>query len=175
MSSSDEKSEILKKLCTENAESFAKDSSENGQRLYISLLTIRDTIEQIWPTVTHMREVAAKYDFDENTPGNGFRSFVGIFDSAINYATELNQKVATKKDGLLFIKNFVAKWVASEKVISAVRLILCLFKGYRMLCAFICKFVFVFWSFRNVDYVEWWWGVVSKGGSYRRADFGAQW
>lgn len=109
MSSPEEKSELLKKLCEENAESFAKDSSENGQRLYVSLLSIRDTIEQIWPTVTHVREIAFKYDFDENTPGNGFRSFVGIFDSAVNYAIELNNKVVSKKDGLIFMKNFVAK------------------------------------------------------------------
>lgn len=109
MSSSEEKSEILKKLCTENAECFAKDSSENGQRLYISLLSIRDTVQQIWPSVTRIRQVAPKYDFDEQTAGNGFRSFVGVFDSAINYAIELNQKVAAKKDGLIFIKNFVAK------------------------------------------------------------------
>lgn len=107
--SATEQSELLKKLCLENAECFTKDSSENGQRLYISLLSIRDTVEQIWPTVTRLRDVASKYDFDENTPGNGFRSFIGVFDSAINYAIELNKKVAAKKDGLIFIKNFVAK------------------------------------------------------------------
>lgn len=109
MSSFAEKSELLKKLCVENAECFVTDSSENGQRMYISLLAIKDRIEEIWPTVTNVRELVPKYDFDENTSGNGFRSFVIVFDSAVDYAIELNKKIAAKKDSILFIKNYVAK------------------------------------------------------------------
>lgn len=101
--------EVLKRLCSENAEYFAKDSSENGQRLYISFLAIKETLDQVWPALTRVREVAPRYDFDENTPGNGFRSFVGVFDSAIAYAVELNKKVAAKKDSLLFQKTIVTK------------------------------------------------------------------
>lgn len=104
-----ERKETLKQLCTENAKYFAKDSSENGQRLYISLLAIKETLDQVWPTVTHVRELAPNYDFDESTPGNGFRSFVGIFDSAIVYAIELNRKVAARRDSLLFQKSLVTK------------------------------------------------------------------
>lgn len=106
-----EPKEILKRLCSENAEYFAKDSSENGQRLYISLLAIKETLDQSWPTVTHVREVAPKYDFDENTPGNGFRSFIGVFDAAIIYAIELNKRVAAKRESLLFQKSFITRYV----------------------------------------------------------------
>lgn len=67
--------EELKELCSANSEYFAKDSSENGQRLYLSFLAIIDNIDLIWPKVLNIRKVAADYDFDEETPGNGYRSF----------------------------------------------------------------------------------------------------
>lgn len=107
--SPEENAELLKKLCVENAEYFSRDSSENGQRLYISFLGIKDTLEQIWPTVTHVREVSPKYDMDENSPGNGFRSFVSVFDSAVKYAIDLNNKVSSKREGLLFRKTDIKK------------------------------------------------------------------
>lgn len=105
-----EPKEFLKQLCSENAEYFVKDSSENGQRLYISLLAIKESLDQSWPTVTHIREIAPKYDFDENTPGNGFRSFIGIYDAAITYAIELNKRVDGKKDSVLFQKSLLTKY-----------------------------------------------------------------
>lgn len=108
-SEAQDQKEILKNLCAKNAEYFAKDSSENGQRLYISFLAIKEGVEQIWPTVSKVRDVSPKYDFDENTPGNGFRSFVSVFDSAIKYAIELNKKIISKRDSLLFQKAFVTK------------------------------------------------------------------
>lgn len=101
--------EQLKKLCSTNAEYFAKDNSENGQRLYISFLAIKDNIEQIWPTLANIRRVAADYDFDENTPGNGYRSFVSVVDSAISHAIELNKKTLLRRDSVLFRKTTVTK------------------------------------------------------------------
>lgn len=101
--------EQLRQLCAKNAEYFAKDNSENGQRLYISFLAIRDNIEQIWPTLSNIRRVAPNYDFDEKTPGNGYRSFVAVVDSAVSHAIELNKKTLARRDSVLFRKTSVTK------------------------------------------------------------------
>lgn len=101
--------EILKELCSANAEYFAKDSSENGQRLYLSLLSISDNIDLIWPKVLSIRQAAADYDFDAETPGNGYRSFLKVVDSALGYCIELNKKVSLRRDSVLFRKAVVTK------------------------------------------------------------------
>lgn len=107
----EQKHEELKKLCVTNAEYFAKDSSESGQRLYLSFLAIKDNIDLLWPKVLNIRKVAADYDFDEQTPGNGYRSFLDVVDSAFVYGIELNKRVSLKKDSVLFRKAIVAKYV----------------------------------------------------------------
>lgn len=101
--------EELKEQCAINAGYFAKDNSENGQRLYLSFLAIIDNIDSIWPKVLSIRKVAPDYDFDEKTPGNGYRSFLSVVDSAFAYGIELNKKVSLRRDSVLFCKTIVTK------------------------------------------------------------------
>lgn len=104
-----EQHEVLKDLCENNAKYFSKDNSENGQRLYISFLAIKDNIDAVWPTVIEIGEVAKRFDFDENTPGNGYRSFIKVMQSAINHGIQLNKKVCLKRDSVLFRKAILTK------------------------------------------------------------------
>lgn len=101
--------EALKDLCTNNALYFKDDNTENGQRLYTAFLAINDNIENIWPIILRIRSVASDYDFDENTPANGYRSFLKIFYSAVNYGIQLNKNVCLKRDSVLFRKAFFTK------------------------------------------------------------------
>lgn len=100
---------VLQDLCINNAEYFATDSSENGQRLYISFMCIRDTIASISPKITHITREAPHFDFDENTPGNGYRSFLSVLSSAVNYAIQLNKKVCLKRETTFFRKTQLTK------------------------------------------------------------------
>ncbi|XP_076257350.1 hormone-sensitive lipase isoform X1 [Rhynchophorus ferrugineus] len=110
--STDNKSDnikILKNLCSKNAEYFAKDSSENGQRLYISFLAIIDTLNVLYPQVLEVESRVSEFDLDESTPGNGYRSFISIFNMSVNYAIDLNQKILWRKNSILFRKTVLTK------------------------------------------------------------------
>lgn len=100
---------ILKSLCTSNADFFSKDRSENGQRLYISFLAIIDAIEALYPKVVDIGKRAEEFDFDENTPGNGYRSYINVFSIAVKYAIDLSQKIMWRRSSLLFRKTVLTK------------------------------------------------------------------
>lgn len=100
---------VLKEFCSTNADFFAKDSSENGQRLYISFLAIIDAVDMLLPRVLEVHKRVKEFDFDESTPGNGYRSYVRVVKLALKYAIDLNQKVLYKRSSLLFRKNVLTK------------------------------------------------------------------
>ncbi|KAG5869222.1 hypothetical protein JTB14_017442 [Gonioctena quinquepunctata] len=104
---------LLKDLCTNNADFFSKDSTENGQRLYISFLAIIDTVNEMWPKMLDIEKEVSYYDYDENTPGNGYRSFLLVADLAIELAIHWNEIVLKKRDSVLFRKSVVTKDVES--------------------------------------------------------------
>lgn len=48
----------------------------------------------------------SKYDFDEQTPGNGYRSFVAVVDASMEHAVQLCRQINVSKQSLLFRKGF---------------------------------------------------------------------
>lgn len=104
-----DKRNILKKLCTNNAEYFERDSSENGQRLYISFLAMNDSVDLLWPKIANIEQRISEFDFDEETPGNGYRSYLHVVNLAIDLAVDLNRKVLLRRDSVLFRKTTLTK------------------------------------------------------------------
>ncbi|XP_066257180.1 hormone-sensitive lipase isoform X3 [Euwallacea similis] len=104
---------ILKNLAITNSDFFSKDSSENGQRLYISFIAIIDALDALLPRVTEVQARAKEFDFNAETPGNGYRSFITVFRLALKYAIEVNQKIILKRSSLLFRKNVLTKEIES--------------------------------------------------------------
>lgn len=96
--------ETLVTLCTENGEAFRSDDSESGQRLSAAFFAMTDHINTLSPLVDEIRAVAPKYDFDENTPGNGYRSFVNIVDTFIIHGLKLAREVGSSKNNIFFRK-----------------------------------------------------------------------
>lgn len=103
----------LSESCSNNAIYFSTDSSENGQRLYISFLSIIDHLEQLTPKIEKIESCMHKFDFNENTPGNGYRSFISIVEGAIIYALDLALKIQQKRDSVLFRKTSLTKDIES--------------------------------------------------------------
>ncbi|XP_050315776.1 hormone-sensitive lipase isoform X2 [Anthonomus grandis grandis] len=103
------RAKLLKELCLSNSEFFAKDSSENGQRLYISFLAIIDALDNISPKINEVQKRVEEFDFDEKTPGNGYGSFVNVSNLALKYAIELNNKILWKRNSMLFRKQVLTK------------------------------------------------------------------
>lgn len=61
------------------------------------------------PLITEIEEFMAEYDFDASTPGNGFRSFLMVFESAVHHSMKLSKYVTENRSGLLFRTNIYMK------------------------------------------------------------------
>ncbi|XP_021913537.1 hormone-sensitive lipase isoform X3 [Zootermopsis nevadensis] len=102
---------VLKDLCTNNAQFFQQDESESGQRLNAGFLALIDQVDMIIPMVDDVRKIAPLYDFDEGTPGNGYRSFVSVIDKCVQHGVKLSRLVCDSRDSFLFRKTFYMREV----------------------------------------------------------------
>lgn len=101
--------EVLKDLCENNANYFAKDTTENGQRLYLSFMGIRENLDEVSQKMARIASEVHRFDFDEDTPGNGYRSFLSVANSAIDYGIALNKKICLKRASAFFRKTQLTK------------------------------------------------------------------
>lgn len=101
----------LNDLCEDNAGYFASDTTENGQRMNLAFLSIRDNVNESCSIVGELRDIAGFYDYDESTPGNGYRTFIFIYNLAVKHAIQINKKVLLKRDSVLFRKAYYTKEV----------------------------------------------------------------
>lgn len=96
----------LKIISTQNAEHFVKDTTENGQRLFISFSSMNEAVDQMWPKIIYIEGRVEEFDFDKDTPGNGYRSYLRVVKLAIELCITVNERVAQKKDSVLFRKGY---------------------------------------------------------------------
>lgn len=101
--------EALKSIILNNIDFFKSDDSTNGLKLHGALLGIIDQIDEARPLYQEVESFCKLYDYDENLKGNGYRSFLKIFDSAINHNFKILKYVTENRSGLLFRKNAYTK------------------------------------------------------------------
>ena len=77
--------------------------------MLFKFLGIIDHVNLIVPLVNNIKEVMSDFDFDEKTPGNGYRSFVAVVHSSFKHAFELSNYIAANKDSIIFRKGFYVK------------------------------------------------------------------
>ena len=112
VSDSDEKYKIVNELitmCMNNVEHYTTDKSFAGTRLCFNFEKMKDYLDKSVPVIKEIEEFAPYYDYDENTPGNGYRSFVFIFECALKYAMKTCQYITENRASLLFRKNLYLK------------------------------------------------------------------
>ncbi|XP_037948822.1 hormone-sensitive lipase-like [Teleopsis dalmanni] len=105
--------EKLLEQCQEQAVFFQDDSTERGQRLYAAFVAWQDFIRSANKLVLQIEEFAHKYDFDENTPGNGYRSFVSVTNACVVHGQEICKNLVTARSTVFFRKKFYMKEVES--------------------------------------------------------------
>lgn len=76
----------LKTIALKNEEFYKSDSSGNGTRLFECFTSIVQVLMSSRNSVEVVESFAGDYDFDENTPGNGYWSFLNIYFSALTGA-----------------------------------------------------------------------------------------
>ena len=101
--------EALKSIICNNIDYYKSDESTNGMKIHGAFLGIIDNLDEARPLVTEIEEFCELYDFDENTPGNGYRSFIKVFDCAINHTFKIVKYVTESRSSLLFRKNTYTK------------------------------------------------------------------
>ncbi|KAM8713679.1 hypothetical protein ACLKA7_013925 [Drosophila subpalustris] len=97
--------------CREHAAYFAKDPTEYGQRLHAAHIAWQDFIVLANRLVLQIDAFAHEYDFDESTPGNGYRSFIYVTNACISHGRSICQQLLTTRDTLFFRKKFYMKEV----------------------------------------------------------------
>lgn len=101
--------EALKSIICNNIDYYAKDESTNGLKLHAAFLGIIDQLEEARPLLDTIQLFCKDFDYDENTPGNGYRSFIKVFDAAINHTSKIVKHVTENRASLLFRKNNYTK------------------------------------------------------------------
>lgn len=101
--------DAFKDLCINNANYFETDDSENGQRLHGAYIGLIDHLANARNYVTKIRTFVHEYDFNENVPGNGYRSFLLVVRSCINHGIKLSSYVMQHRSSILFRKSMYMK------------------------------------------------------------------
>ncbi|XP_046663847.1 hormone-sensitive lipase-like [Homalodisca vitripennis] len=96
--------DVLKELCLNNVEYFKSDESTIGKKFCESFKALHNNVVSIYPIVDEIRKVAPYYDFNQNTQGNGYRSFVTVVDAFILYGEKTCQQICKNRNSYFFRK-----------------------------------------------------------------------
>lgn len=99
-------------LCNNNRDYFITDKSENPQKLHSNFIKIAELLEKSKTILDEIESFAADFDFDKDTPGNGYRSFVFIFNAAVKYIESHLKYIAENRGKFLFRKSLHAKYTS---------------------------------------------------------------
>lgn len=111
--SSDEKYLIIDeviRMSVSNAEFYKNDKSFVGVKLHAGFTKTIVFLQKSTPVIKEIESFAAEYDFDVNTPGNGYRSFVFIWNSAVQYTEKICKYISQNRGNLLFRKSVYMKY-----------------------------------------------------------------
>nr|CDJ85515.1 Hormone-sensitive lipase and Alpha beta hydrolase fold-3 domain containing protein [Haemonchus contortus] len=95
---------LLNQLCSDNADYFSKANSWSGysDRMVNVSADIQECAGKLRSLVTQLQDIAPSYDYDENTPGNGFRSLVCICDTTVLHLISLQKSVSEQRGSFVF-------------------------------------------------------------------------
>lgn len=99
--------------CQDQCNFFKTDKSDRGQRLYTALLNWQPIIVNIDDLVQKVNGFAHEYDLDEQTPGNGYRSFISVTNSMVDYSQSVCQGLSATRSAVFFRKKFYMKEIES--------------------------------------------------------------
>lgn len=97
------------KLCYRNCEYFSGDITEIAEKFHESFTKIAENLLRSKPILDKIELFAPDFDFDENTPGNGYRSFIFIFNAALKYTENTCKYIDDNRGKFLFRQSSSAK------------------------------------------------------------------
>lgn len=110
-----EKVDMLLKQLDNNIEFF--DKNAKYPTLSLGLRNLKNFVTKCARSVEEIKIFATEYDFNDETSGNGYHSFVDIFDSAVKKTTKVCQQLISSREKILFRADNYAKYkVRREKI-----------------------------------------------------------
>jgi len=100
---------MLREVCCANVGYFASHQDDDGVRIKAALLAILDHLDQLQPLYREIAKFAPDFDFDEDTPANGYRSFLSLVDKCIVHSSQVCQQIYNHKNSMLFRKSYYMK------------------------------------------------------------------
>jgi hormone-sensitive lipase len=92
-------------MSVSNAAFYERDQSSVGVKLRGIFEKLIECLRKSVPVIKEIESFAGQYDFDESTPGNGYRSFVFIFEAAVRHAQKTCKYITDNRASLLFRKS----------------------------------------------------------------------
>lgn len=99
----------LIKMSVSNVAFYKDDQSFVGVKLHTIFSKLIVVLEKSVPVIKEIESFAGLYDFDEKTQGNGYRSFVYIFNSAVKHSDTICRYITENRANLLFRKSVYMK------------------------------------------------------------------
>ncbi|GMT07176.1 hypothetical protein PENTCL1PPCAC_29350, partial [Pristionchus entomophagus] len=95
---------LVAELSKDNADHFCKCPTWTGygSRIIECCTEIKDAMPKLEDVVSQLQEVAPRYDFDEKTPGNGYRSLVCIADTVLLHLVSLLKLCVEQRTQIMF-------------------------------------------------------------------------
>lgn len=113
------KSVDLFKDLDNNIEHF-DNASKNQQKIKFSLSHLKIAIVKCKKSRKEIRSFAFEYDFDEDSPANGYRSFLTISKLAVREALKVCKRLRNSRENLLFRADKFATFVKQDQLSKAV-------------------------------------------------------
>lgn len=101
--------DALLDICENNIAYFECDKTETGHRFLCAFHTIVDNMKIVRDYVEKFSTFVHEYDFDENTPANGYRSAIKAIQAGIDHFVKISKYIAENRGSLLFRKNTYLK------------------------------------------------------------------
>lgn len=105
----------LSEIVLNNLEYFQRAEVKSGQRLHQLFQHLSEVLEKIKPIITKFELFVKDYDFNDATPGNGYRSFLFVLDSAVKCSLRNCVNVKENREKFFFRKSFYEKYLSGDK------------------------------------------------------------
>ena len=103
----------LQENCLENSDYFNTHKTIINLRYVVALLGLQDNIKKTQILITEISSFCHEFDFDEHTKGNGYRSFIDLYESALKHSLKTLKCVSKNRRSWFFRKQFFLKLVDS--------------------------------------------------------------
>ena len=99
---SSQMSQIVFAAAAENANFFLKDNSKSGRALCFGFQQLASQCQEVTPLLEKIKQEAPNFDLDVETPGNGYRSFIIIFEALFKRCSLLCELVKKERGQVVF-------------------------------------------------------------------------